>query len=337
MNLRRKLLATLGAGALTSPLASLAQQPGNPPGRIWRVGMLVLANRTTALDPRFFINGFPRGMRERGYVEGDNLVIDWRFADGDLARLPGLAVELVQSKPDVIVAAGAQAISAVQKATSTIPIVMAVPGDPLAEGFVKSLARPGGNITGASAMVDVGDISSKRLQMLLEIAPRVGRVALLVNPAPRDHVAVLASIQAAGEKSRVAIVPVEVRTSQEIEAAFAIMKREKVGAVIVQPHAIFNLHARRIAELAMEQRLPLVAGLRHYVEAGALMSYGASSADNFRRAAYYVDRIFKGARPADLPVEQPTIFELFINGKTAKTLGLKIPQSLLITAEKVIE
>ncbi len=299
--------------------------------------MLVLANRTTALDPRFFISGFPRGMRERGYVEGGNLVIEWRFADGDLARLPGLAVELVQLKPDVIVAAGAQAISAVQKATSAIPIVMAVPGDPLAEGFVKSLARPGGNITGASAMVNVGDISFKRLQMLLEIAPRVGRVALLFNPAPRDHAAVLATIQAAGKKFRVTIVLVEAPASQEIDAAFAIMKREKVGAVIVQSHAIFNLNARRIAELAMEQRLPLVAGLRHYVDAGALMSFGASSRDNFRRAAYYVDRIFKGARPADLPVEQPTKFELFINGRTVKTLGLTIPQSLLISADEVIE
>ena len=333
MNYRRKLIITLGTGALAAPFGAFAQQ-AKAPDKIWRVGFLAPRARPASMDADF-LGGFPQGMRERGYVEGKNLVIEWRFADGDLTRLPALAAELVQLKPDVIVASGPQAISAAQKATATIPIVMGVPGDPVSQGFVASLARPGGNITGAT--VNAGDIYAKRFQMLLEIAPKVSRVALLMNPANGAHVAALASVQAAAQKTKVTIVPVEARTSQDIDAAFAVIKRERAGAVLTQPDAIFNAHARHIAELALKQRLPLITGIREYVDAGCLMSYGASFRDNFRRAAYYADRIFKGTKPADLPVEQPTLFELFINGKTAKALGLKIPYSLLITAEKVIE
>ncbi len=338
---RRTLLTALGAGLLNAPLASFAQQPGtlpgNPPGppeKLWRVGFLGPRTHPASMDADF-IGGFPQGMRERGYVEGRNLAIEWRFADGDLARLPALAAELVQLKVDAIVASGPQAISAAQKATSTIPIVMGAPGDPVIQGFVASLARPGGNTTGAT--INAGDIYAKRLEMLLEISPKLARVALLMNPANGAHVAALASVQAAAQKTKVTIVPVEARTSQDIDAAFAIIKRERAGAILTQPDAIFNAHMRQIADLALNQRLPLITGIREYVDAGCLMSYGASFRDNFHRAAYYVDRIFKGAKPADLPVEQPTRFELFINGKTAKALGLKIPYSLLITAEKVIE
>ncbi len=313
------------------PRPAMAQQQD----KVWRVGALVLTSRAVALAPGFFIGGFPRGMRERGYVEGRNLSIEWRFADGDLAPLAGLAAEIVQSRPDVIVAGGQAAIRAARSATSTIPVVMAGPGDPVAEGFVESLARPGGNTTGAATVA--GDIAPKRLELLLAMVPRVSRVAILLNPASRSHAATLASIQAAGQKARVAILPVEIRTSQEIEAAFATMKREKVDAVVLQPDAIFNLHARQIAELCMQQRLPAVAGLREYVDAGVLMCFRASVEDNFRRAAYFVDRIFQGAKPADLPVEQPTLFELFINGKTAKSLGITIPQALLVRADEVIQ
>ena len=334
MNRRRKTLFALGAGALANALPAFAQQPAKPADKIWRVGFLAPRARPASMDADF-LGGFPQGMRERGYVEGKNLVIEWRFADGDLTRLPALAAELVQLKPDVIVASGPQAISAAQKATATIPIVMGVTGNPVVEGFVASLARPGGNITGS--MINAGEIYSKRLEMLLEIAPKVSRVAFLMNPDNRNHVAALAEIQAAGLKVKVKILAAEARTSESIEAAFALMKREKTGAVMMQPDAIFNAHTRRIAELALQQRLPLISAIRDYVDAGGLMSYGASFRDSFHRAAYYVDRIFKGAKPADLPVEQPMRFELFINGKTAKALGLKIPHSLLITAENVIE
>ena len=337
MTTRRQTLAALGASALANVLPTAlpaVAQAQNKPEKIWRVGFLAPRARPASMDADF-LGGFPQGMRERGYVEGKNLVIEWRFADGDLTRLPGLANELVQLKPDVIVASGPQAISAAQQATATIPIVMGVPGDPVSQGFVASLARPGGNTTGAT--VNAGDIYAKRLQMLLEMSPKLTRVALLMNPANGAHVAALASVQAAAQKTKVTIVPVEARTSQDIDAAFAVIKRERAGAVLTQPDAIFNPHMRQIADLALNQRLPLITGIREYVDAGCLMSYGASFRDNFRRAAYYVDRIFKGTKPADLPVEQPTRFELFINGKTAKALGLKIPQGLLISADKVIE
>ena len=334
MNTRRKTIAALGAGALAHALPTFAQPPAKPSEKVWRVGFLNPRSRPVSLDTDF-TGGFPQGMRERGYVEGRNLVIEWRFADGDLARLPALAAELVQLKVDAIVAGGPQAIRAVRKATATIPIVMAVPGDPIGEGFIASLARPGGNITGATNVGD--DIFSKRLQMLLEISPKLTRVAFLMNPDNLNHVAGLANVQAAAKKTKVKILPVEARKSQDIDAAFTLMARDRAEAVMLHPDAIFNGHTRQIAELAARQRLPLISGIREYVDAGCLMSYGASFHDNFRRAAYYVDRIFKGTKPADLPVEQPTRFELFINGKTAKALGLKIPQSLLITAEKVIE
>ena len=334
MNRRRKLHAVLGIGALAAQFGAFAQQSIKAPEKSWRVGFLSPRGRPASFDADF-IGGFLSGMRERGYAEGKNLVIDWRFADGDLAPLPGLAAELVQLKPDVIVTAGQQAISAVQKSTGTIPIVMAVVVDPVGSGLVKSLARPGGNTTGNS--MNIVEISAKYLEMLLGMAPRLTRVAVLVNPTNNASAALLASVQAGAVKARVKLLPMEARAMAEIEAAFASMKRDRAGAVIVQPDALFNSQARAIAELALKHRLASIYGLREYVDAGGLLSYGPSFTESFRRAAYYVDRIYKGAKPADLPVEQPTRFELFINGKTAKALGLTIPQSLLITAEKVIE
>ena len=331
---RRQIIFALGASALANALPAIAQTQSKAPDKLWRIGFLA-PRKQPALMEADFIGGFPQGMRERGYVEGKNLTIEWRFADGDLTRLPKLAEELVQLKVDVLIGAGPQAIGALKQATTTIPIVMGVPGDPVSQGFVASLARPGGNITGAT--INAGEINAKRLQMLREISPRVSRVAVLMNPDNRGHVAALAAIQAAGQQVKVKTFAAEANTSRDIEAAFTFMKREKAGAVIVQTDAIFNAHTRQIADLALNQRLPLITGIREYVDAGCLMSYGASFRDNFYRAAYYADRIFKGAKPADLPVEQPTRFELFINGKTAKALGLTIPQALLITAEKVIE
>ena len=235
----------------------------------------------------------------------------------------------------MIVAVGAQSISAAQKATATIPVVMGIAGDPVSDGFVKTLARPGGNITGTSLMMI--EIMPKRLEHLLGMVPKLKRVAALFNPANSTSVASLASLQAAATTLRITIVPAEARSAPEIEAAFAMLKRDKAEAVVVIPDALLNSNARQVGELTVRHRLPSVAGLREHADSGGLMSYGPSYFDIMRRAAYYVDRIFKGSKPADLPVEQPTTFELFINGKTAKALGLKIPHSLLISADRVIE
>ncbi len=328
MNNRRKLVIALGAGALAAPLASFSQQQD----KIWRVGFLTQRHRPASFDPDI-IGLFTQGMRDLGYVEGKNLVIESRFADDKVERLPGLAAELVRLKVDVIVVNASAAISAAQKATTTIPIVMTGTGDPVGSGFVKTLARPGGNITGLSSMSD--DIHPKLLELLIAMAPKLARVAVLVDPASLTRITILKGIQAAAQNSGVKILPVEARTPAEIENAFSIIAKEKAQAVIVSRSGFFLQQGRQIAELAAKNRMPSIHGVREYVDAGGLMSYGPRT--DYRRAATYVDKILKGAKPGDLPVEQPTTFELFINGKTAKALGLKIPQSLLIMADKVIE
>jgi putative ABC transport system substrate-binding protein len=274
-------------------------------------------------------------MRELGYVEGKNLVIEWRFADSKLDQLPALAAELVQLKMDIIVAGGNDAPLALQKATATIPIVMATAGDPVSTGLVKSLARPGGNTTGLSSLTS--ELGPKRLEMLLAMVPKASRVAVLLNPASPAISTSLERVQDAGQKLGVKILPAEARTPQEIDHAFASMRQQNAGALLVFLNPLFQQQRNQIAELAAKHRLPSITADRIYAEAGCLMSYGSSLADNMHRAATYVDKILKGAKPADLPVEQPTKFELIINGKTAKALGLKIPQSLLISVDKVIE
>ena len=313
------------------PVCSFAQQQG----KVWRVGFLSQRRHVDFLDSDYYYGPFRQGMRELGYVEGKNLVIEWRSAEGKFERLPDLAAELVQLKVDVIVTAGTPAISAAQKATTTIPIVMGSAGDPVGSGFVKSLARPGGNITGLSNMVV--DLGPKHLEMLRSMVPKLSRVAVLVNPSNSSHATILKSVQAAAQKTNIKVLPAEARTPQEIESAFSTMTQGNVGAVLVAIDAFFIQQGRQIAELAAKHRLPSMSASREYVEAGGLMSYGQNLADNYRRAATYVDKILKGAKPGDLPVEQPTKFELIINGKTAKALGLTIPQSLLISADKVIE
>jgi putative ABC transport system substrate-binding protein len=330
MNKRRKLVIALGMGALAAPLGSFAQQQG----KVWRVGFLSTRRRPISFDLDL-LGPFVQGMRDLGYLEGKNLVIEWRFADGKTERLPGLAAELVRMKVDVIVTQGSPAASAAQKSTATIPIVMGSVSDPVGNGFIKSLARPGGNITGFSNInVEIGP---KRLEMLRSIAPKLSRVAVLVNPSNPSHAVYLENIQSAARTVSVTVLPVEARTASEIESAFSKMAREKAGAAIVAADALFSQQVRQIAELAEKHRLPSIAAYREYAEAGGLMGYGQNQADNFRRVAIYVDKIFKGAKPADLPVEQPTIFEMFINRKTARALGLKIPNSILVQATKVIE
>ena len=327
MNRRDTVFALFALGA--TPLVSHAQ----PQGKIWRVGFLTQRRRPDSIDADF-LGAFPRGMRELGYVGGKNLVIEWRFDDKS-ERLPDLAAELVALKMDVIVSGSSQAISALQKATTTIPIVMATSGDPIGSGFVKSLARPGGNITGLSNLSS--DIGTKQLELLLGMVPKLSRVAVLVNPVNPALGTFLKNVQSSAQGSSVKVLPVEVRTAQEIENAFPAMIQAKTEAVIVATDALLIQHYRKIAELTVKNRLPSSSTIREYVDAGGLMSYGPNLAEQLRRAATYVDKIFKGAKPGDLPVEQVTTVEFFINGKTAKALGLTIPQSLLLRADRVIK
>ena len=276
-----------------------------------------------------------RGLRELGYAEGKNIVIEWRFTDGKYERLPGLAAELVRLKVDVIFAAGGPAIGAAQQATTTIPIVFAGVSDPVGLGFVASLARPGGNITGVS---NVGvDIIGKNLEFLRAIVPKLSRVALLVNPAGPITPLVLKQLQAAAKTTGVSVSAFEASTTAQIDSAFGSIARARPGALIVARDPFLHEHERQIATLAAKQRLPAIYSFRADVEAGALMSYAANDAEMYRQAARYVDKILKGAKPADLPVEQPMKFELLINRKTAKALGLTISQELLLRADKVIE
>ncbi|MFM9972438.1 MAG: ABC transporter substrate-binding protein [Burkholderiales bacterium] len=328
MNRRDTVIAIAALGM--APLAARAQQPG----KVWRVGFLAVPSRPDNLEAHQF-GQFVRGMRELGYVEGKNLVIEWRFAESKVERLPALAAELAQWKPDAIVGAANTPAIAAQKVMPTVPIVMVGPGDPVGTGLIKSLARPGGNVTGVSSMT--GDLGPKRLELLHTMVPKLTRVAVLVltgNPGQDKSMEVL---RAVGEKLRLTILRVDASTPKDVESAFPAMLREKAGALIVTLQPIFQEQRFLIAQLSAKHRLPTMTPDRVYTEAGCLMSYGNSLHDMYHRAAYYVDKIFKGANPAELPVEQPTRFELLINGKTAKGLGLKIPQELLLQADKVME
>ena len=328
---RRKLLVALGLGALASPLAPFAQQSL----AVRRIGFLGSRSRSTVSDPDVYYDAFVQGMRELGYVEGKNLAIEWRMADGRYERLPALAAELVQMKPEVIATHGVTGPKALQQAKSTIPIVTASAGDPVAEGLAASLARPGGNVTGLSLITI--DLSPKLLELLRAMVPRLSRVAVLVNPGNTSHPAILKSLQAVAQQVGIKILPVDARTPEEVERGFARMKRERADAVIVAPDGPFVGQRRQFAELATKNRMPSMYAFREHVEAGGLMSYGQNLADHYRRAATFVDKILKGAKPGDLPFEQPTHIHLAINRKTAKALGLAIPQEMLLRADEVIE
>jgi putative ABC transport system substrate-binding protein len=329
MNKRRKLIAGLGGVLLAGPAIAFAQSKD----KVWRVGILATRNRPALLDADAF-GQFMRGMRELGYVEGKNLQVEFRWAEGKYERLSGLAAELVQLKVDVIVAAGAQDIDAARKATSTIPIVMATSPDPVVSGFAKTLAHPGGNITGLTNFTV--DISPKLFEMLQSMVPKLSRLAVMMNPVNSSHAGVLQSVESAAQKAGVKVLPVEARSAVEIERAFSTMAQAKAGGVLVPRDGFYIQQLDQIAILATKHRLPSISGYRQYAEAGGLMSYGQNAGESFRRAATYVDKIFKGAKPGDLPIEQPTTFELYINGRTAKALGLTIPQSLRISADKVL-
>ena len=270
-----------------------------------------------------------------GYVEGQNIAIESRSAEGKDDRLPALAADLVRSKVDVIVAASGAATRAVQQTTRTIPIVMSLVSDPVGSGLVASLARPGGNVTGLTIMAP--DLMAKQLELLKEVVPKVTRVALLQNPDNPASAAQLREAEAAARALRIQPETLEARNPQEIEGAFAAMIRKRAGALLILSAAIFFTQRRQIAELAAKGRLPSIVGTRDYPDAGGLMAYGPSLPDLERRAASFVDKVLRGAKPADLPVEQPTKFELVINLKTAKALGLTIPPSVLGRADQIIE
>ena len=331
MNRRDAIISLFTLGATSGPFASSTQAQT----KVWRIGRLNHIRRPESPDTHF-TGAFHRGMRELGYIEGKNLITEERYSDGDLERLQAQVAELMRLKLDVIVTGSTPGTRAAQKATGTIPIVFCADLDPVGNRLVASLARPGGNITGLSTLGV--DISAKHLEMLRSMAPAQSRVAVLMNPDEGPgQTSILNSIQAAGQKTGVTIMPFDARVPKEIENAFAQMLRWKAGALIVARGAFLNNQPRLIAELAAKHRLPAIAGLSEYVMAGGLISYGPSLTDMFRRGATYVDKIFKGAKPVDLPVEQPTLFELYINRKTAKALGLTIPQSLMISVDKVIE
>ena len=328
---RRAFIGTLAGAWVAAPLAAAAQQAG----RVFRIG--ILANvPVTGPESAGLWGAFIQGLRELGYVEGQNIRIESVSSDGNYERLPDLAAELVRLKVDVIVVPAPQNASAAKKVTRTIPIVMASGGDPVAEGLVASLARPGGNITGLSGIVDP-EIAGKRLELLKEAVPKVSRMAFLSNPASAISAASLGETKKAARSLKVQLQILEAREPGELERAFVAMSRERVDALLVLNDGMFLIHRTPIALLAAKQGLPTMFGGREYVDAGGLMSYAASGRDNFRRAAIYVDKILKGAKPSDLPIEQPTKFELVINLKTAKALGLTIPQSVLGRADEVIQ
>ena len=329
MNKRRMVILALGASALAAPLKSVAQQQ---PAKIARIGYLDAASATHSGSRADVLRA---SLRELGYVEGRNIIIEYRWAEGKYERLPGLAAELMQLKVDLIVTAGTPAIRAAQQATTTIPIVMTATGDPVASGFVANLARPGGNITGLSNLS--GDVSRKYLELLRVAVPQLSRVAVLVNPGNPINANFLKNIQAAAKTTGVNVSPVQASTASQIEDAFGAMTRARAGALIVLLDTFFITQSRQIAELAMKNRLPTIFGNREGAEAGGLMSYGQHLVEHFRRAATYVDKILKGAKPGDIPVEQATRLELVINRKTAKALGIVIENELLLRADKVIE
>ena len=328
MHKRRKLLALAVLGvAQALPFRASAQRP-----KLWRVG--VLAPTPITDSPRIW-NAFVHTLRELGYVEGRNLVIEWRSAEGNYERLPALAVELVNLKVDAILASAPPAISAAKRATTTIPIVMGVSADPVGAGFVKTLARPGANVTGSAS--PVAEYSPKHLDLLRRVVSRLSRAGVLLNPGNPVHRTILQNLETAGQRLAVIVLAAEARTPREIEAAFEQHARQRVEALIVGPDTFFLQQRQQIAALAAKYRMPTIYPLQEHVEAGGLMSYGHDVAHNFRLAATYVDRIFRGANPSDLAVEQNSKFELVINGKTAKTLGLAIPKDLMLLADKVIE
>jgi putative tryptophan/tyrosine transport system substrate-binding protein len=323
---RREFITLLGSAAAAWPLAAQAQQAGSK----HTVGILSAGVENAALNMVLVY-----ALRELGWVEGKNIAFEHRYAENRLERLPGLATDLVRLKVDVIAAAGTLAPLAAKQASSTIPIVMTTAGDPLGSGLVASLARPGGNVTGMSLMAP--DLGGKRLELLKEVLPRLARVAVLWNAANPYSALVFKETQAAGRTLGIEVQSLEVRAPDDFDGAFEAARQQRPDALITVEDPLTVNHRQRVADFTAGQQLPSLHGVREFAAAGGLMSYGASLADLIRRAAGYVDKILRGAKPADLPVQQPSKFEFVINLKTAKALGLEIPPSVLARADEVIE
>jgi len=325
---RREFMILLGGAAVAWPLAGRAQQPAG----VARIGIL----SDTASPPTPFEPMIAQGLRDLGWVEGRNLVIERRYArEKRYEILPSLAAELVGLQPDVIVAIGTAAARAAKGATQTIPIVFARSADPAGLGLVASLARPGGNVTGVS--IQVTDIMAKRLQLLSIAVPEASRVGALWNPTDPTAAAQFRPVEGAARSLNLELVPAEVRAPDDFEPALRAIVEQRAGALILVPGILFGEHYKELVDLTLKARLPTMFEDKVQVEMGGLMSYATSFDDMYRRAAAYVDKILKGAKPADLPVEQPTKFELAINLKTARELGVTIPPSILARADEVIE
>jgi ABC-type uncharacterized transport system substrate-binding protein len=328
MNNRRKLLVALGAGALAWTGAARAQAPAKVP----RIGFLS-ATSPSAIAAR--VEAFRRGLRELGYVEGKNIVIEWRYAEGKLDRLSELAAELVRLKVDVIVSAGPPPTRAAKEATATIPIVMAFDSDPVGNRFVASLARPRGNITGLSALF--AELGGKGLEILSEVVPKLSRVAVLGTSTSPTYAPAMREIELAAKSLKLQVQYIDVLDSKDIETAFREANKGRAQAFLTLGSPILDFGRAHVTDLAVKNRLPAIYPQIEFTEAGGLMYYGANTPDLFRRAATYVDKILKGAKPDDLPVEQPTKLELVINLKAAKQIGLTIPPNVLARADKVIK
>jgi putative tryptophan/tyrosine transport system substrate-binding protein len=326
---RRAFIAIVGGSVLAVAPAVRGQQTA----KVYRVGYLTVPSRETAQG---VANSFQLALRDVGWMEGQNLVLDYRFADSNMDRLSELAAELVRLRADVIVAGANTAVSAAKSATRTIPIVMFLAVDPVGSGLVASLARPGGNVTGLTQNAGP-EIYGKQLQLLKEAFPRISRVAILANRATSTYARAVREIEAATRALGLQGQILEIRDPGEFDNAFAALTAARADAIFITTDSLFYQHRTRLAQLAAKSRLSAIWGLRDHVEAGGLMSYATDLHDLARRAATFVDKILKGAKPADLPVEQPTKFELVINMKTAKTLGLTIPQSVLVRADEIIE
>jgi putative ABC transport system substrate-binding protein len=328
---RREFITLFGSAAATLPLAARAQQPA---GRVYRIGFQSVASRETNIP---FIKAFEEGLRSLGYRVGENVAIEYRFADGQIERLPALAADLVRLGVDIIIAAGfIPSIVAAMKATTTIPIIMGTGVDPVGAGLVASLARPGGNVTGLA--VDTGgEILGKRFELLKETVPNLPRLGILWNPDVAFVRNRQTSMTETARTLGLTTIPVEARGVDTLEQAFATMVRERAQAFILQGDSVLFNYRGQIAEMALRNRLPAASLQREYADAGFFLTYGADIRELYRRAAGYVDKIFKGVKPADLPVEQPTKYELVINLKTAKMLGIEVPPTLITRADEVIE
>jgi putative ABC transport system substrate-binding protein len=328
---RRKFIGLAAVGGIAAALQSFAQQKG----KVWRIGFFYNGSRQSALDTGRY-PAFLQGMRELGYVEGKHYVLEERFVAGSEAeRLPTAAAELVRASVDVIVSTGGPAARALKQATSTIPIVIMVTTNPIREGLATSLARPGGNFTGLAAFLD--DVFPKHVEMLKLALPKLSRIAALANSRNPNHPPLLKAVESAARYNGIEIMRVSGDTLEEIERAIDAIGRQRVPALIILGDAFFVQYFRQIAGFSIRNHLASIYSSREYPEAGGLMSYGPNFADNYRRAATYVDKIFKGAKPGDLPIEQPTKFELVVNRKTANAIRIKLSEELLFRTDRVIE